>query len=342
MAKDTLTIDDLTARLAANDISPLYLLFGEEDFLIDEGVRAIIHAALGGGERGFNLDILAAGEHDIREILAIASSFPMMADRRVVVVRDAEKVAGKDAEVLAAYCENPSRTTSLVLITTKPDFRKRPYTVLKRSAVVVESKSFYENQLPGWIVSRVQRQGRTIHPEACKLLTTYVGPSLREMQNELDKLLVFLGDRKEISADDVSAVVGMSREYSVFELQKAIGSRNISKAVEIVHFMVESGQSVPFVILMLTNYFTALWKLHEMRRKGVPQREQAATARIHPYFFQEYVESVGRFSASEVERAFLLLADADEEAKSTSRSSSLILTTLVVGLLGHQEPAVSS
>ena len=340
MAKDILTIDDLTERLGRNEVAALYLLFGEEDFLIDDGLKAIIQSALGKSERGFNLDVVSAGERDIREILAIASSFPMMADRRVVVVRDAEKITGKDADVLTGYCENPSRTTSLVLITTKPDFRKRPYSVLKRNGVVVESKSLYENQLPGWITSRVQRKGKTIHPEACKLLTAYVGPPLREMQNELDKLFVFIGDRNEITTDDVSSVVGMSKEYSVFELQRAIGTKDVARAVEIIHYMVEGGQSVPFVVVMLTNYFTAFWKLHEMRRKGVPPREQASAARIHPYFFQEYAESVSRFSQSEVERAFVLLAHADEQAKSTSLGVSQILTTLVVNLLGEVETAI--
>jgi DNA polymerase-3 subunit delta len=342
MAKDTSTLEDLLISLGRRDVAPLYLLCGEEDFLVDEAVQAIVHAVLGDGERGFNLDVVSAAELDVRDILALASSFPMMAERRVVVVRDIERITGRDVDVFAAYCENPSRSTCLVLVGTKPDFRKKPFSSLKRNGWVMEAKPLYENQIPSWITGRIQKAGRTITPEACKMLTAYVGSSLREIQNELEKLYIYIGERKEVTADDVAAVVGMSKEYTVFELQKAVGARDMRRAVGIIQHMLDAGESVPFIVVMLTNYFTALWKLHDMRKKGVPPREQAAQARINPYFLQEYVEALGHFSPYEVERAFLLLAGADEEAKSTSREPAQILTTLIIQLTGQGELVFSS
>jgi len=341
MAKDTPTIDDLLKSLSRKEIAPIYLLYGEEDFLTEEGTVGIIDAVLGEGEREFNLDVVSAADRDIREIVSIATSFPMMADRRVVVVRDVDKLAGRDADVLTAYCENPSRSTCLVLVGTKPDFRKKPYVTIRRTGKIFEARPLYDNQLPAWITSRAQKQGRQITPEGCKLLAAYVGASLREVQNELEKLSVYAGDRKEITAEDVAAVVGMSKEYSVFELQKAIGARDVRRSIEIVHHMLANGGSVPFMLVMLMNYFTALWKLYDMRRKGVPSRDQASEAKIHPYFFQEFADALGRFAPSEIERAFLLLAAADEQAK-TSVDPLQIMCGLVVQLIGQEEFAFSA
>jgi DNA polymerase-3 subunit delta len=340
MGKDGPTINDLMKSISRTEIAPVYLLYGDEDFLIEEGVGTLTNAVLGEGERGFNLDVVSAADRDIREIVAIATSFPMMADRRVVVVRDAEKVTGRDADVLTNYCENPSRSTCLILVATKADFRKKPYQTIKRSGMAFEAKTLYDNQLPPWITSRVQRGGKLISPDACKLLAAYVGTSLREVQNELEKLSIYIGERKEITTDDVAAVVGMSKEYSIFELQKAIGTRDLRRSIEIVQHMMESGENVPFILIMLTNYFTALWKLCDMRRKGVPPRDQASEARIHPYFFQEYAEALNRFAPSEIEGAFLLLAAADEQAK-LSVDPLQIMSSLIVQLLGQEEFAFS-
>jgi len=342
MAKGTATIDDLLNSLSREEVAPLYLLYGEEDFLTDEGIAAITDAVFGSGDREFNFDAVSAAERDVREIVAIATSFPMMADRRVVVVRDVDKVIGKDADVLTSYCENPSRSTCLILVAVRPDLRKKPYVTIKRNGLVFESKPLYDNQLPGWITSRVEKQGRQITQEACKLLTAYVGASLREVQNEIEKLSIYIGERKEISADDVAAVVGLSKEYSVFELQKAIGVRDLRRSVEIVHHMLEGGESVPFILIMLTSYFTALWKLYDMRRKGVPPRNQAAEARINPYFFQEYAEALNRFSLTELERAFVLLAAADEQSKTSSVDPLQIMSGLLVQLVGQGEFSFSA
>ncbi len=342
MAKDASTFDDLAGSLSRGDVAPIYVLFGEEDFLIDEAVQAIIRTVLRDGEREFNLDIVSAADQDVRDILGIATAFPMMAERRVVVVRDIEKITGKDIEVFTAYCENPSRSTCLVLVGTKPDFRKKPFLNLKRNGRLMEAKPLYDNQVPGWIAGRIRKAGKAITPDASKMLTAYVGSSLRDIQNELEKLYIYVGERKEVTADDVAAVVGMSKEYTVFELQKAIGARDLRRAVAITQHMLEAGESVPFIVVMLTNYFTNLWQLYEMRRKGVPFREQATRARMNPYFLQEYVDALSHFSPSEVEKAFLLLAAADEQAKSTSRDPGEILTALIVQLTGQGELVFSA
>lgn len=331
MANGDITFDDLIAGLARKEFSPVYLFFGAEDFLAQEAANAIIEAALTPDERGFNLDVAYGSDADAREILSHSSSFPMMAERRVVVVRDFDHLQNK--ELFASYIEHPSATTSLVLLCTKPDFRKKPYLTARKFATLLECKPFYDNQVPPWISRRIQRTGRTIHPEAAKLLAAYVGTSLREIDSEIEKLFLFVGDKKEITIDDVTAVVGVSKEFTVFELQKAIGTKDLRRSSEVLDRMLDAGESPILIIIMLTRYFTSLWKLADLRRRREVSRAQLASeAGVHPRFLNEYVDALRRFPDNEIQDSFLLLAEADERLKSTSIDEKLIMQELIVML----------
>ena len=334
MGKEGLTYADLRGWLEQKKLAPVYLFYGEEDFIMDEALQLLIDTAVTKEERGFNLDVLRGNETDARDVIARASSFPMMAECRVVVLRDVDKLPAKDLELLAHYVEHPSRTTCFVMLAAKVDFRKRPYSIVKRTGTAVEFKPLYENQLPAWIAEQIRRKGRTITLEASKLMAAYVGTSLREANNEIDKLLIYLGERKAISEADVAAVVGVSKEFSVFELQKAVGEKNLRRSLHILEHMLNAGESVPFIIVMLAGYFTNLWKLHDLRRRGVPEKEQTSVLRINPYFLKDYHNVLARYSGGEIERIFSLLAVADERIKTSSADPKQVMLTLLLQIHG--------
>ena len=337
MAKDGLTSPELFASLARGAVAPVYLLYGEEDLLVEEALDAVLKAALEGGDRTFNLDVLGAGETDGRDIAARASSFPMAGGRRVVVVRDADKLPVHDCELLAAYVGEPSPSTCLILVAVKPDLRKKPFATIKRSGGALECKRLYEEKIPSWIAGAAGKEGYRIEPEAAKLLAAYVGTSLREIRSELDKLFIYIGNRKEITAGDVSALVGMSKEYSPFELQKVVGRRETARAMRILEEILGAGGGAPLVIATMTNYFLTLWKLHDLQSRGVAQKDQAAQARVHPFFIQEYHEALGFQPPAACERALLLLADADEQSKSGTYDARQVMESLIVRLCGAEE-----
>jgi DNA polymerase-3 subunit delta len=338
MAGGGLSFDDLDAALRGGTLASLYLFHGEETLLVDEAVQRVVDTAMGDADRAFNLDVLSGSENDARDIVSRASSFPMMSERRVVVVRDVERMDGKGLELLTHFVENPSPTTCLVLVAAKADMRKKPFTTIRKNGVVMEFKALYDNQLPAWIEKRVLRLGKTIAPEAGKLLAAYVGSSLRALDNEIDKLMLFIRDRTSISADDVAAVVGFTREFSVFELQKAVGAKNLPRAVEIMERMIDAGAGLPFVFTMLTSYYATLWKLADLRRRGVAERELAGEAGINPYFVREYLEALRQHGVGEIEQAFSHLAEADEQSKTGSRDPRQIMHLLLIRLIGY-EPA---
>ena len=206
MAARGASYDSLRAELTKGKLRTAYVLYGEEDLLLEEALNAIIDRVLEGADRGFNLDVMRGTEADGRDIVARASSFPMMADRRVVVVREADRLTGRDPELVASYVERPSPSTCLVLAGTKPDFRRKPFAGIWKEGGAFEFPPLHEDDASSWIAARVGQRGRRIAPEAAKLLATIVGTSLRDLQNEIDKLLIFAADGKEITETDVAAV----------------------------------------------------------------------------------------------------------------------------------------
>jgi DNA polymerase-3 subunit delta len=330
-----MTYTDFLLSAKANRFSPIYLFHGEEDFLIDEALQLIIGKVLDEGTKGFNLDVVYGSKVEVKDVVAHASSFPMMRGRRVVVVKEFEKLATTDVakDVIGAYINNPLESTILALVALDPDFRKRPFADLKKKAELVECKPLYDNQVPAWIADRVKSQGRQTNAEACRLIQAYVGNSLRSLQNELDKLYVFIGDRKTFTAEDVAAVVGATKGYTVFELQNAIGRRDAKEAIRILERMLENGQSPTMIIVMLTRFFTQLWKLTDVRARRMPEQDISREIGVPPYFVKQYLEFRTNFDVVQIEQCFKALLEADTTLKSTSRDPRLVLDLLVVSLL---------
>jgi DNA polymerase-3 subunit delta len=249
--------DNFLATTRSKNYAPCYLFIGQEDFLIDECIDRIIYDLLTEDTKAFNLDIVYGSKADAREVMAHASSFPMMSERRVVVVKEFQNLLAGDTakEIVSAYIERPLNSTCLVLLAENPDFRTKPFTDLKKSGAVFAFNPLYDNQVPVWIAARCKKSGKDVDMEVCRLLQAYVGNSLRAIQNELEKLFTYLGERTQMKLEDVADVVGISRGFTVFDLQKAIGNKNLEEALRIVKRMIETGETPQLAIVMLTRYF---------------------------------------------------------------------------------------
>lgn len=326
--------------------APVYLFVGEEDFLVEECVHRIIQELLMGDTKAFNLDIVYGSKADVREVIAHAASFPMMSDRRVVVVKEFDRLLSSDSakEIVSAYIAHPLDSTCLVLLAEKPDFRTKPFVDLRKSDCVFSFNSLYDNQVPAWIFERCKKMGKDMDLEACRLMQAYVGNSLRALQSELDKLFTYIGDRTSVTPEDVSDVVGATRGFTVFDLQNAIGKKNLEEALRIMKRMLETGETPQLTIVMLTRYFNLLWKLQNLLAHGSLESEALAATRISPFYYKDYTSALKRFSPKQIEYAFRLLLDADVQLKSTSPDPYHLMELLVYSLIcDHQleEPVLS-
>ncbi|MEK6755146.1 MAG: DNA polymerase III subunit delta [Bacteroidota bacterium] len=336
-----MTYAEFQTALRSKHLAPIYLFYGEEDFLIDEGVQAIIESTLDPDVRGFNLDVMEGSGVDAKDVVAHASSYPMSGTRRVVVVKEFEKLVSTDTakEILSTYIERPLESTCLILISLGPDFRRKPFPDLKKRAQLVECKPLYDNQITAWIAERARRKGKEVNAEACRLIQAYVGNSLRSLQNEIDKLFIFVGERKQVTPDDVSTVVGATKGYTVFELQNAIGRKDTKEAMKILERMLDVGQSPQMIIVMLTRFFNQLWKLSDLRLRRIPESEIAREIGIAPYLVRQSMEFHSNFTTDQIERNFKTLLEADTTLKTTTLDPHLVMDLLVLSLITHSSEA---
>ncbi len=167
----------------------------------------------------------------------------------------------------------------------------------------------------------MQNDGKNIEAEACNVLHAYVGNSLLALQNEFEKLFTFVGDRKQITAEDVTAVVGVSKGFTIFELQNAIGKRDLTESLRILQHMLNAGETPVMMIVMLTRYFTTLWKIQGLLQSGMSEQSIAGEVKMSPFILKNYLSAATKFSTNDFEHAFVALLDADIQLKSTSPES---------------------
>ncbi len=325
------SFNDIEDAFRHKKFEPLYLLYGEEDFLIEEMIDLLISNAVDESTKGFNLDIMFGSDVDGKDIAVRSASFPMMGDRRVVIVREFDKVANKDT--LLPYIQHPSPSTVLALVANKPDFRTKFFKTLKDSSVALECKYLYEDKIPAWISKRIEQLGKKASLDTCILLQSHVGKSLREIQNEIDKLFIFVGDKKTIDAGDVDQVVGVSREFNIFELQKAIGQKNIKRSVEILERMLEAGEYPVGMIIQLTKYFQKIWLLQDVSRKSSSEFEIAKMIEVLPFWLKDYKEAALHYRDEQIQVCFSALIEADEQLKSSGGDPKLIMMLMVHRIL---------
>ena len=333
MAKTGLTYEQLDTAFRHRNFKPLYFLYGEETFLMDELQQVLIEHALAPHERDFNLDLVYGAEAEARAVLALCGAFPMMAERRVVVVRGFEQL--KENRIFTAYAEAPNPSAVVLLLCTgKPNLAAHPYRALRQHAAWGAFKKFYDNQMPGWIQRRVKTLGYEIEPQAVQMLADYVGAHLHTAAAEIDKLITYAGEHRTLTADDVVRASGQTREFNVFELQRAIGEGRYTAAQRIAERMLNQASNARgealMIVSVLAGYFTKLWKLSVGQAQRIPESEMAQRVGISPYFIKEYLFSLRRFPPPALEQAFAALMAADYELKGGSRRDARLVMTLLV------------
>ncbi|MBS1538379.1 MAG: DNA polymerase III subunit delta [Bacteroidetes bacterium] len=354
--------ESLTALLASKPLPPIILLFGEEDFMLDEAYSKLIEKALVSDVSGFNFDTVDADNTTADAVITMANAFPLMAERRVVSVKNFEKYfsgrASKKNEIkspFTKYFQAPQPSTLLILRSSASELNgissavsnskqtekgqkklatlKFPYDVLIEKAACLEFPKVYERDVPSWIARRLREKGREISPEAAEFLTAKVGNSLRELNNEIEKILIFLQNKKKITDEDISAVVGDSRIYNVFELQKAIGGRDLPRSLDIMFHMLAAEKQEILIISMITRYFVVLWKLSEASQQTRNHFELSKTVGISSFFIPEYLGALQKYSSKQLNNAFYALRDADLKLKSTNLPADIILQQCLLSII---------
>lgn len=250
---------DIVNDVRAGKFAPVYLLMGDEDYYIDKLSQYILDQALKPEERDFNFDLLYGAETRGNDVISIARQFPMMADRRVVLVREFQSLT--DKETLSAYARNPNPSTVLILCHKhgKLDGRRALGGEIKKQGVVFESRRLYDRELPGFVTSYMQRKQKSIEPSAVGMLCDHVGSDLTRLAAEMDKLVMALPQGEtRVGAKLVEELTGVSKDFNNFELQSALALRDVYKANQIVKYFDSNPRSfaLPATLSSLFNLFS--------------------------------------------------------------------------------------
>lgn len=309
------------AKQLVNDIKrgtikPIYFLMGEEPYYIDKISDFIEDNLLAEEEKGFNQMVLYGRDVSIDDIVGNAKRYPMMAERQVVIVKEAQDLS-RTIEKLVSYVENPQPTTVLVINYKykKLDKRKALYKAINKVGVVYESKKLYENQVADWIRRVLSPKGYSISPKAAQMLVEFLGTDLSKINNELEKLQLIIPKEQQITPELVEENIGISKDFNNFELRKAIGEKNVVKVHQIVNYFADNPKDNPMVVTvsLLYNFFSQLLHLHGLNDRS--PRAIASSLRINPYFVNEYVNAARNYPMKKVSKVIATLREFDVKSK---------------------------
>ena len=331
-------IKQLVAAIKKGDLKPIYFLMGEESYYIDKISDYIEDNVLEETEKGFNQMVLYGRDVTIDDIVSNAKRYPMMAERQVVIVKEAQDLS-RTIEQLAKYAANPQPTTVLVFNYKykKLDKRKALYKAIIKIGVVYESKKMYENQVADWIRRTLAGKNYDISPKAAQMLVEFLGTNLSKIDNELNKLKIVLPEGTQITPDHIEENIGISKDYNNFELRKAVGQRNILKAHQIAKYFADNPKDNPMVVTvaLLFSFFSQLLQLHGMSDKN--PRSVASALKVNPYFVNEYIEAARNYPMKKVSYIIGVLREFDVKSKGVGSNAvpqGDLLKELLVKVLG--------
>lgn len=310
-----MTFEQILSDIHNKKYAPIYFLMGEEPYFIDVISDTIEEEVLDEAEKAFNQIVVYGRDVDIDTVATHAKSFSMMGGYMVVIVKEAQDL--KNIEDFEKYLDVIPPTTILVFDYKykKLDKRRALAKKIDKMGVLFESKKLYENNIPGWIQSYLSDKGYSITPKATQMLTDFLGTDLHKVRNELDKLIIALPKSKKIDDADVEYNIGISKDYNVFELQNAIGRRDILKANQIVNYFGDNGKDNPLLVtaISLYGYFTKILKVHYATDPS--QNALAAALGVNPYFVRDYQLAARNFSIGDCVRCISVLREFDLKSK---------------------------
>lgn len=312
-------LDLILKNIKNKEVLPIYFFHGEEPYFIDVAVKALEHDFLEEDEKAFNQTVTYGKDTTYQEILSLARQFPMMGDKQVIIVKEAQdlKLNDDESKALEAYVENPVPSTVLVFAHKhkKLDSRKKVTKSLDKANALFLSESIRDNNLPKWIADECIKLNIKTAPNISHLLAEYLGNDLSRIANELGKLKIILKEGQILDGTVVENNIGISKEYNVFELQKALGTKNVNAVFRIAHFMGKNPKNNPFVMMMasLYSYFSNIIIYNTMA--GQPPQTIASQMGVNPYFIKDYAEAARLYPLKHATRVISILREFDMKGK---------------------------
>ncbi|MBO6524102.1 MAG: DNA polymerase III subunit delta [Balneolaceae bacterium] len=335
-------------EVSSGDLKPIYYLYGDEEFYLDQLLEQFSNL-LPPHEKDFNFDLLYGQDVSPAQVLGIARSFPMMAERRVLIVRNflqTGKGAAGEGEMndFISYFENPNPSCLVALFDTgKPAGNTKIGKAIAKNSNVGfhQFESMPDYLIPEWVISWVEsHHKKNINPAAAQLLGQFVGNNLQLLSTEIDKVCTFVDTSETVSEADVKKIIGSYREYTAIELKEAVIKRDLDKAMYISEQMLQHSKTDTGEIIRLVGFFYSvfvnIWQIRRLADRGnAKQQVQAELGINNSWYFNKLWDDASNFRYSDMPRVFEALLDADKSIKGFSTlDSTSILFLLVKRMIG--------
>lgn len=321
-----MTFEEISKDIKGRKYKPIYFLNGEEPYFIDRITDMIENQVLPEEEKSFNLTVVYGNDVTMTTVTDTARRFPMMAERQVVVVREAQNI--RDFDNLLPYIDHFQPSTILLFAykNKKADKRKNVFKKLNTSphCAWFDSNKLYENKIPDWIIGYCKEKSYRITPKAAGILAESLGTDLSRVANELDKLSLLLPSGGEIKEELVEQHTGISKEFNTFELQTAIIRKDYLKANRIVRYFEANPKNNPLVLTIATifKYFLNLLTYHYQKKSTPNIQEMSRILGINSYFMKDYTEGAQIYNAVKCARIISLLREYDMKSKGVGNAGS--------------------
>ncbi len=324
-------------KIKKESLASVYTLLGEEKFLHEDLIDKIIDQGLDPTTKDFNFDLFYANDTSSDQVVNAASSYPMMAAQRFVIVKDVNQFKASALKHIAEYTKNPAPTTCLILsFPVKSVTDKWGKTVVSNS-VSINCRQLYENEIFSWINNYVKSMDMHIEMEAINLLRDQVGNSLLSLVNEVEKIKTNIHPNTRITSADVQEVTSLSKQNTIFELCDAVGEKNMTKALAILNNLLNSQGLSKIKILIvtrLTNHFINLIKIREsIRVQKASKSELTKLTGVNPYFVDKLRKQAQNYSLDQLRQAFIHLENTDLHLKTSYQSPKIALELLLYYLI---------
>jgi len=316
---------------------PVYWLEGEEDYYIDKVMNYAEHNILPESEAGFNLSVFYGKDASWSDVVNACMRYPMFAEKQVVLLKEGQQM--RDIDKLENYIEHPLVSTIFVVSYKEKTLDKRTklYKTIKKDGEVFTSEKIKDYKLVEWVTDYIKAQDFTMSQKGVLLLVDHLGNDLNRIVNELEKITVNLGQRKDITEDDIEKYVGVSKEYNAFELQAAMSKKDLAKAIRIIQYFEGNPKAAPIQLVLpaLYGFFSKLYIIF-----GMADKNEAAVKPFfynNPYAAKEAIATAKMYGYDGVERALLLLHEYNLKSvgvNDSGTSDGSLMKEMVVKMMG--------
>ncbi|HHY72948.1 MAG TPA: DNA polymerase III subunit delta [Bacillus bacterium] len=338
------TLNEIHKKVKKRQIAPLYLLYGQEEFLLDETIKLIINTVLAPEEKEFNLSVFDMNEVTIDVALEDAETLPFIGEKRVVLIKDPIFLTGQkeknkidhDLKRLEEYLESPS-PDSVVIFTghyDKVDERKKLVKLLKKNGEVFQASFMDDKAINAWIKNRVTAENMDIDDEAIELLLRLVGPKLLLLANEIEKLMLYVGKDGKINQPAIRNLVPRTLEQNVFSLVDMIVKRKTEEALLFYYDLLEQKEEPIKILSLVAAQFRLIYQVKELYKRGYGQNQTATYLKVHPFRVKLAGEQATRFSEAELQKIIANLAEIDYKMKTGKMDKKLLLELFILQLNG--------